>query len=726
MARIPDVTTAPVADETTLAFADFDAEAVRFAGERAKQRDATDAIRATTAHVRGLNEITRTVRQEPDFTSHGEMFERAAAKLTTRSGALIGNAGLREKFLAQAETRTDAARTRVLANVVRAERAQAHTDIDAALQTHFELYTDGDANEPQRVQALAQLNDMIALAGARGLFTPDEVEEKRQRFLVGAVKEDAALQVARDPRRFLIELAVDDGRFAVLPEEDRVVMARAAAGQAIAAAIDANPAGIEEVLADPLVAKNLIPEEQDKARDDTQLRLEAIKKSKATEAIRAVAAATPALVARAEGLETLIADDGTAQPAGAPLTVAEADAMIARLKEGGARPEAVQLHEELHAGLIARGGPKQAAVEAEVFAGLMQAISDARIVDGKLIDVEASMTALVDVQARVLRAQREGQITSAQAESLLTRVIPAVMAGIERDGVDGAGPESSIADLYESGFAFIGDLLAGTGEETNPALAASLFSALADRIDRVDPQSLTDPEKKAQAQADIGRAIRFAQELTTNGQPFGAAAQSPVDFDAERRAGGNADVDVAETPEQGADEPVTGSVEDELDKLQLALDIAGLAPGAGIVPDALNTLISIARGNLGDAGLSLLAMAPVIGQAAGAAKIAKNARRISKNSLDFVGDTHVYRITGPKGVHKIGESAQGTRKRDGASKRAELQARKLQRETGDYYETKILETFPGKRSARKRETRLIEQIRRRLGPDALPGNKTNR
>jgi len=103
-----------------------------------------------------------------------------------------------------------------------------------------------------------------------------------------------------------------------------------------------------------------------------------------------------------------------------------------------------------------------------------------------------------------------------------------------------------------------------------------------------------------------------------------------------------------------------------------------------------------------------------------------NLTSVHKNSLDYVGDTHVYAIKGPNGTYKIGESAQGVRASDGASIRAEQQARQLTRETGDIYETQILEVFPGKASAREYETALIERFRRMFGDLALPGNKTNR
>ena len=93
-----------------------------------------------------------------------------------------------------------------------------------------------------------------------------------------------------------------------------------------------------------------------------------------------------------------------------------------------------------------------------------------------------------------------------------------------------------------------------------------------------------------------------------------------------------------------------------------------------------------------------------------------------KNSLSYVGDTHVYRIKGSDGTYKIGESTQGVRKHDGASIRAEQQVRELQRETGEIYESKILKDFPDKRSAVEYQNQLRDRFRQRYGEDTLPGN----
>ena len=113
---------------------------------------------------------------------------------------------------------------------------------------------------------------------------------------------------------------------------------------------------------------------------------------------------------------------------------------------------------------------------------------------------------------------------------------------------------------------------------------------------------------------------------------------------------------------------------------------------------------------------------PVMGAAAAESVPLK----IHKNSLDYVGDTHVYAIRNPDGTPcKIGESAQGVRVSDGASIRAEQQARALQRETGDFYTTEIRQNFGGKADARSYETRFIETYIKLYGKRP-PGNPINR
>lgn len=100
---------------------------------------------------------------------------------------------------------------------------------------------------------------------------------------------------------------------------------------------------------------------------------------------------------------------------------------------------------------------------------------------------------------------------------------------------------------------------------------------------------------------------------------------------------------------------------------------------------------------------------------------------VHRNSLSLAEETHVYRIVGPDGsTYKIGESAQGTRVRDGASLRAEEQVRELNRTIGPGFSSEIIQNFSNKRSARDYETDLIERFRSFFGDDTLPGNKTNR
>jgi hypothetical protein len=98
--------------------------------------------------------------------------------------------------------------------------------------------------------------------------------------------------------------------------------------------------------------------------------------------------------------------------------------------------------------------------------------------------------------------------------------------------------------------------------------------------------------------------------------------------------------------------------------------------------------------------------------------------KVHKNSHQYVGKTHVYRIIDSDGkTYKIGESTQGVRKKDGASIRAEQQARKLHEQTGERYETEVRRTFSTKKEAYEYETKLIKKFREVQGKDTLPGNK---
>ena len=67
-----------------------------------------------------------------------------------------------------------------------------------------------------------------------------------------------------------------------------------------------------------------------------------------------------------------------------------------------------------------------------------------------------------------------------------------------------------------------------------------------------------------------------------------------------------------------------------LDGIQTALDLAGFAPGVGAVPDLLNAALSACRGNWAEAGLSVLAAVPGIGDAAAGVKLANRGVKMAK------------------------------------------------------------------------------------------------
>jgi len=104
--------------------------------------------------------------------------------------------------------------------------------------------------------------------------------------------------------------------------------------------------------------------------------------------------------------------------------------------------------------------------------------------------------------------------------------------------------------------------------------------------------------------------------------------------------------------------------------------------------------------------------------------VKKIKNQVNKNSRSYDGDSHVYVIRdADDNVLKVGKSSQGTRIKDGASKRAEQQVRALNKKYGPGHTSEIRKTFDNSGKALDYEKKLRDRIRRRYGKDKLPLNK---
>lgn len=82
-----------------------------------------------------------------------------------------------------------------------------------------------------------------------------------------------------------------------------------------------------------------------------------------------------------------------------------------------------------------------------------------------------------------------------------------------------------------------------------------------------------------------------------------------------------------------------------LDGVQLALDAAGMVPVLGAIPDLINASISVLRGDWVDAGLSIVAAVPGVGDVVGGAKIAYKGAKIASKSTKITKAKSVTKTT---------------------------------------------------------------------------------
>jgi len=100
------------------------------------------------------------------------------------------------------------------------------------------------------------------------------------------------------------------------------------------------------------------------------------------------------------------------------------------------------------------------------------------------------------------------------------------------------------------------------------------------------------------------------------------------------------------------------NITEVLDAIQLGLDIIGLIPVIGEVADALSGIISLGRGDVLGASLSLAAMAVFVGGAAGAAKLARRTAN-AVESVDTAADATKSLV---QEVRHLGDIEQATTK----------------------------------------------------------------
>lgn len=143
-----------------------------------------------------------------------------------------------------------------------------------------------------------------------------------------------------------------------------------------------------------------------------------------------------------------------------------------------------------------------------------------------------------------------------------------------------------------------------------------------------------------QAMAD-GSPDSTAQRLLQEGL-FGVPVQKqevPEEEELQLKAGPSTLQLQSEEVEEENPKPGTSSYAEVSGWIHIALDAAGLAPGLGVFPDAVNAVYYLIEGDWVNAGISAAAMVPVFGQGATATKYGvkvtkEAAERLGKEGIE--------------------------------------------------------------------------------------------
>jgi len=131
-------------------------------------------------------------------------------------------------------------------------------------------------------------------------------------------------------------------------------------------------------------------------------------------------------------------------------------------------------------------------------------------------------------------------------------------------------------------------------------------------------------------EAEMALAGEKSDRAATEAHSIDVAANRTTMLSAQRQA---ALKNLAEAVEQRKGQWKEDATEEGiglLDGVQGSLDVAGLLPGVGLLPDAVNTVISLFRGRWFDAGANALAMIPILGQGTKGAQLAYKGGKLAR------------------------------------------------------------------------------------------------
>lgn len=153
-----------------------------FGFRAAREDDAVDLIKADAAQNKGLNEITRDLMNDNDYSTYDQRFNERAGAVTKSAADLIRNPARREKFEAMASIKAENERDKILNHGIGLRKQDQSYAVDEALNTHFGIITTPGASQEQRDEALDRIRHSIAVARMSGIVTPAQAKSMLDKY----------------------------------------------------------------------------------------------------------------------------------------------------------------------------------------------------------------------------------------------------------------------------------------------------------------------------------------------------------------------------------------------------------------------------------------------------------------------------------------------------------------------------------------------------------------
>lgn len=159
------------------------AEISKLSEEEARRQNASELIQAEAKDAELRGDLQRRILENPDYSSHEQMFKEGAARITDETSKMISSPYARDQWIARSRIKNESALRPIFSDARRLLHQDQAVDLRDSLDAHMNIIRDPDSSPESVRSAYHSIEQSVDLARRTGLVSPLRARRYADRYL---------------------------------------------------------------------------------------------------------------------------------------------------------------------------------------------------------------------------------------------------------------------------------------------------------------------------------------------------------------------------------------------------------------------------------------------------------------------------------------------------------------------------------------------------------------